>query len=88
MFLEAEFFAQSCANEFALNMGIKLAAVWHLTGMVVVRAKNHGLTASAVRLSLKAHSVIQLTILTSVGSTNYHVGIGFFEKPISKQLAD
>ena len=37
MFLEGEFFAQSCANEFAFNMGIMMAAVWHLTGMVVVR---------------------------------------------------
>lgn len=36
MFLEGEFFAQSCANEFAFNMGIMMAAVWHLTGMVVV----------------------------------------------------
>gem|GEM_PF-6339851 len=35
MFLEGEFFNQSCANEFAVNMGIMLAAVWHLTGMVV-----------------------------------------------------
>ena len=25
---------------------------------------------------------------TSVGSTNYHVGIRFLKKPISKQLAD
>jgi uncharacterized protein len=36
MFLEGEFFKQSCANEFAFNMGIIMAAVWHLTGMVVV----------------------------------------------------
>ncbi len=36
MFLEGEFFKQSCANEFAFNMGIMMAAVWHLTGMVVV----------------------------------------------------
>jgi uncharacterized protein len=36
MFLEGEFFAQSCANEFAFNFGIMMAAVWHLTGMVVV----------------------------------------------------
>jgi uncharacterized protein len=36
MFLEGEFFAQSCANEFAFNMGIMMAAIWHLTGMVVV----------------------------------------------------
>ena len=36
MFLEGEFFAQSCANEFAFNFGIMMAAVWYLTGMVVV----------------------------------------------------
>jgi uncharacterized protein len=36
MFLEGEFFKLSCANEFAFNMGIMMAAVWHLTGMVVV----------------------------------------------------
>ncbi|SDY30481.1 uncharacterized protein SAMN05444486_1011240 [Lentibacter algarum] len=36
MFLEGDFFKQSCANEFAFNMGILMAAVWHLTGMVVV----------------------------------------------------
>jgi uncharacterized protein len=36
MFLEGEFFKQSCANEFAFNMGIMMAAVWQLTGMVVV----------------------------------------------------
>jgi uncharacterized protein len=35
MFLEGDFFAQSCANEFAFNMGIMMAAIWHLTGMVV-----------------------------------------------------
>lgn len=37
MFLEGEFFKQSCANEFAFNFGVMMAAVWHLTGMVVVR---------------------------------------------------
>ena len=53
MFLEGEFFKQSCANEFAFSMGIMMAAVWHLTGMVVVgvvetgRARLHG---SAIRL--------------------------------------
>ena len=36
MFLEGDFFAQSCANEFAFNFGIMIAAVWQLTGMVVV----------------------------------------------------
>jgi uncharacterized protein len=36
MFLEGEFFKQSCANEFAFNFGVMMAAVWHLTEMVVV----------------------------------------------------
>jgi uncharacterized protein len=36
MFLEGDFFKQSCANEFAFNMGVMMAAVWHLTGMAVV----------------------------------------------------
>lgn len=39
MFLEGAFFKQSCANEFAFNFGILMAAVWHLTGMVVVGAE-------------------------------------------------
>jgi uncharacterized protein len=39
MFLEGEFFKQSCANEFAFNMGIMIAAVWHLTGMVAKEVK-------------------------------------------------
>jgi len=39
MFLEGEFFQQSCANEFAFNMGVLMAAVWHLTGMVVVEVQ-------------------------------------------------
>jgi len=38
MFLDGEFFKQSCANEFAFNIGIMMAAVWHLTGMVVAGA--------------------------------------------------
>lgn len=42
MFLEGEFFRQSCANEFAFNMGIMMAAVWHLTGMVVVGVEGSG----------------------------------------------
>jgi len=42
MFLEGEFFKQSCANEFAFNMGIMMAAVWHLTGMVVVGVEGSG----------------------------------------------
>lgn len=36
MFLEGQFFNQSCAKEFAFNVGIMMAAVWHLTWMVVV----------------------------------------------------
>jgi uncharacterized protein len=36
MFLEGEFFKQSCANEFAFNFGVMMAAVWHLTGLMVV----------------------------------------------------
>ena len=36
MFLEGEFFKQSSANEFAFNMGTMMAAIWHLTGMLVV----------------------------------------------------
>lgn len=40
MFLDGDFFAQSCANEFAFNMGILMAAIWHLTGMVVVRIQS------------------------------------------------
>lgn len=46
MFLEGEFFKQSCANEFAFNMGIMMAAVWHLTGMVVVGVKGGGSQSS------------------------------------------
>jgi uncharacterized protein len=38
MFLDGEFFKQSCANEFAFNFGVMMAAVWHLTGMIVVSA--------------------------------------------------
>ena len=38
MFLEGDFFKQSCANEFAFNFGVMMAAVWYLTGMVVVSA--------------------------------------------------
>ena len=36
MFLEGEFFKQSCANEFAFNMGIMMAAMWGMTGGGVV----------------------------------------------------
>ena len=38
MFLEGEFFKLSCANEFAFNMGVLMAAVWGMTGMIVRRA--------------------------------------------------
>ena len=41
MFLEGEFFKQCCANEFAFNMGIMMAAVWHLMVMVVVVNQKH-----------------------------------------------
>jgi uncharacterized protein len=44
MFLEGDFFKQSCANEFAFNMGIMMAAVWHVTGMVVIGVKATGRT--------------------------------------------
>ena len=37
MFLEGDFIAKSCANEFAFNLGIMMAAIWQLTGMVVFR---------------------------------------------------
>jgi uncharacterized protein len=47
MFLEGEFFKQSCANEFAFNMGIMMAAVWHLTGMVVFGVAPNPLNASS-----------------------------------------
>jgi uncharacterized protein len=46
MFLEGEFFKQSCANEFAFNMGIMMAAMWHLTGMVVVGVKGYSSPSS------------------------------------------
>ena len=58
MFLEGVFFAQSCANEFAFNMGVLMAAVWHLTGMVVVGVDvtgRGGPTGSAGRLDGRAH---------------------------------
>jgi len=57
MFLEGVFFAQSCANEFAFNMGVLMAAVWHLTGMVVVGVDvtgRGGPTGSAGRLDGRA----------------------------------
>ena len=39
IFLGKIFFKQSCANEFAFNIGIIMAMVWHLTGMVVREVK-------------------------------------------------
>jgi uncharacterized protein len=54
MFLEGDFFKQSCANEFAFNMGVMMAAVWHLTGMVVVGVDTTGRgepAGSALRLN-------------------------------------
>ncbi len=39
MFLEEEFFAQSCANEFAFNVGVLMAALLRLTGMVVIEVE-------------------------------------------------
>lgn len=53
MFLEGEFFKQSCANEFAFNMGVLMAAVWHLTGMVVGRLEIRSRQRKAVRLSAR-----------------------------------
>jgi uncharacterized protein len=58
MFLEGEFFRQSCANEFAFNMGVMMAAVWHLTGMVVVEVdatSRLGCNGSAEGLDGRAH---------------------------------
>ena len=43
MFLEGEFFQQSCANEFAFNFGVMMAAVWHLAGLVVVGGQSTAL---------------------------------------------
>ena len=39
MFLEGEFFAQSCRNEYAYNLGILRAAFYHLTGLMLVRVE-------------------------------------------------
>ncbi len=39
MFLEGEFFAQSCRNEYAYNLGILRAALYHLTGLMLVRVE-------------------------------------------------
>lgn len=59
MFLEGEFFQQSYANEFAFNMGIMMAVVWHLTGWVVFGVDATGRTGhagSAARLNSPAHT--------------------------------
>jgi len=39
MFLEGEFFAQSCRNEYAYNLGILRAALYHLTGLMLARVE-------------------------------------------------
>ena len=39
MFLEGEFFAQSCRNEYAYNLGILRAAIYHLTGLMLARVE-------------------------------------------------
>lgn len=36
MFLEKDFFAQSCWNEYYYNIGILKAAMYHLTGMMLI----------------------------------------------------
>jgi uncharacterized protein len=40
MFLEGEFFAQSCSNEYAYNLGILRAALYHLTGLMLARVES------------------------------------------------
>lgn len=54
MFLDGEFFKQSCANEFAFNMGIMMAAVWHLTGRVLVGANYRHLLLKKYKTSVIA----------------------------------
>ena len=39
MFLEGECFAQSCRNEYAYNLGILRAALYHLTGLMLARVE-------------------------------------------------
>jgi len=39
MFLEGEFFAQSCRNEYAYNLGILRAVLYHLTGLMLARVE-------------------------------------------------
>jgi uncharacterized protein len=39
MFLEGEFFAQSCHNEYAYNLGMLRAALYHLTGLILARVE-------------------------------------------------
>ena len=46
MFLDGALFEQNCANEFAFNFGILRAALWHLTGSLLVGVE--AATASAV----------------------------------------
>lgn len=46
MFLDGALFEQNCANEFAFNFGILRAALWHLTGCLLVGVEAE--TASAV----------------------------------------
>ncbi len=40
MFLEGEFFTQSCRNEYAYNLGILRAALYHLTGLMLARVES------------------------------------------------
>ncbi len=39
MFLEGEFFAQSCRNEYAYNLGILRATLYHLTGLMLAQVE-------------------------------------------------
>jgi len=48
MFLEGEFFVQSCRNEYAYNLGILRAVLFHLTGLMLVRVEP-SVQASAAR---------------------------------------
>jgi uncharacterized protein len=53
MFLEGEFFKQSCANEFAFNFGIFMAAIFHLTGAVVIGVTAVALKAEPIKVNKK-----------------------------------
>ena len=57
MFLEEDFFKQSCANEFAFNMGIMMATVCHLTGMVVESCHSESLPRATCDTKPKTHKV-------------------------------